>query len=283
MAGTSDHAEELLNNEWHKQGACLLRHTDNQTDKCKYPKNCRKWTIDNRAQFYQRQEFKDDGYKKVRHLRKSEKSLTRTDKKTDEEQIHTRDTTPTKPTPGKDDPNFWDIGGAAVGRRMNFKPSGPAHYPYRHQWHHIIPSATLYNYLLVTQSALVNIQLHFVLMKGEYNLNHGRNVVLLPEEAQVGRLVKFPTHPNNHPEFDVFAKKKLGRQKRELQNALDQAGGDVHKVDPNVAAGIAETIHSISDDIFDEIEAFGRLKPGRELNEIGKFVDEIAKLLNPGR
>jgi hypothetical protein len=276
---SKDHLTELTNNEWHDQGACLLRHKKNQKDKCKYKKLGRNHAATVRQDFYQRAEFKTPAsLAMVSALSPSEKRLTRKDERTGEPRTIPRNTTPTKPS-GSAKPEFWDINERADGRKLNFKASGPGHYPYRHQWHHLIPSAMLYEYLLTGPDGARNIPFHLALMRGKYTIHDGRNIALLPEEAQVGALVKFPTHLGDHPEYDEFAETKLTDQKRRLSSELKKSGDNPHEVDAKASAGIGESLHKVSNDLFKLVEAFGRLSPGRELDAINQFAQRVEAML----
>jgi hypothetical protein len=280
---SKDHVTELTNGEWHDQGACLLRHEKNQKDHCKYKKLGRLHAEKARKDYYQRAEFKlPASLAKVSALSSSSKSLTRKGKQTAAPRPLTRDTTPTKPS-GSSEPDFWDIDERADGRKLNFKASGPGHYPYRHQWHHLIPSEMLYQYLLTGADGARIVPLHLALMRGKYTIHHGPNVVLLPEEEQVGALVQFPTHLGRHPEYDKFAKSRLTDQKQQLQKALKDAGGKPHEVDAKASTGIGESLHRVSNDLFSMVEAFGKLSPGRELNAINQFAQRVEETLAKGK
>jgi len=116
-------------------------------------------------------------------------------------------------------------------------------------------------------------------MRGKYTIHDGRNVVLLPEEEQVGALVKFPTHLGHHPKYDEFAKSRLTDQKRRLMDELKKAGDKPHEVDAKASAGIGESLHDVSNDLFSMVEAFGRMSPGRKPDEINQFAQRLEATL----
>jgi hypothetical protein len=102
--------------------------------------------------------------------------------------------------------------------------------------------------------------------------------VLLPEEAQVGALVKFPTHLGDHRGYDQFAKSKLTGQKQRFQDELEAAGDKPHET-VKAAQKAGESLHEVSDRLFLFVEAFGRLSPGRELEAINQFAKALTAMV----
>ena len=59
----------------------------------------------------------------------------------------------------------------------------------------------------------------------------GHLLEAFPEEGQVGRIVRWPIHPNNHPQYNAYAESKLGRARDRLVSALARSKGKVHEID----------------------------------------------------
>lgn len=249
--------------KFHDAGACIVRHDSERKAHCHYDKKGYAETKANRTAHYNAAPRQYDPAT-ITGLKGTKKKLTVKGK------VHYRTTTPVQQPkdPAKQKKTIWDVDACATGAFPNFKPKARgAHYPYRHQWHHLIPSAAL-------EQGLYHDEFHrkplLCLVVGKYNINEKANIVLLPEEAQVGQIIKWPIHPNNHPHYNDYAKAKLKQARDSLASALDKSKGDVHKVDKKMAENAGKDIDKISSRLYDQLEQWGRAKgAGVEINLIG--------------
>jgi hypothetical protein len=95
-----------------------------------------------------------------------------------------------------------------------------------------------------------------VLMAAKYNLNGERNIALLPQQDRVAAVVKWPSHPNNHPTYDKYAKKKLRSLKEKLAEALKDAK---HRIKKSSAGNVVKFLDSTSERLFKLLDALGRM------------------------
>ena len=208
------HIERLTrNSEYHKsKKACIIRHKSAEEAQCKYARNGYDVT-QGRAKYYNAPRYdpaKVSNLVQQRLVRKSQKNRVVL--------------TPRQQEAGKPVvQDIWD-----VDKHGNFVPAydggDGGHYPYEHNWHHMIANEMLFDELH-DDSLPDPYQLLELLMAGEYNLNSGRNIVLLPKKEPVGLLIRWPIHPNNHSGFDTYAQAKLSWLKGKLMKALERRTG----------------------------------------------------------
>lgn len=82
--------------------------------------------------------------------------------------------------------------------------------PYRWQAHHILPMNCFYGYLDGWHLR--------VLASSTYDINHGSNIIFLPEDADDTKWHKLPHHNTDHPAYD----KRLERDFLKLKDALNK-------------------------------------------------------------
>jgi hypothetical protein len=113
-----------------------------------------------------------------------------------------------------------------------------------------------------------------VLMIGRYNLNGPRNIVLLPQKEEVGSIIRWPIHPNNHPGFDEYAEQKITDLKMRLMKALGNK--KLHEIKPDNVSNIAEDVNKVSDLLFQILE---QMPGGVHINKIKEYGAAIEKRL----
>ncbi|WIG99464.1 AHH domain-containing protein [Myxococcus sp. SDU36] len=102
------------------------------------------------------------------------------------------------------EPGDWDIGGPprAIKRRTFAKGKVriPAGYnftqdtwPYWNNAHHLIPKGTL-DSVIQKQEARVSNMIQKALLKAKYNINHKKNMLLIPQDREVAALLNLPRH-----------------------------------------------------------------------------------------
>lgn len=255
--------------KFHDDGACIVRHERDRKKHCHYDKN----GYDETRTAARMIHYNAKGSPKPRGFAPADISDLKGSRKrrTDKNgKVHYRTTTPEQQKdPSKPNEKIWDVDGSARAGIPNFKPKARgAHYPYRHQWHHLIPSAALEQGLYHDEYRRKPI---LCLVVGKYNINHGKNIVLLPEEAQVGQIVKWPIHPNNHPKYNAYTKEKLKGARDKLAGALKRNDGDVHDMNEKTAARSAADVRRLSQDLYDQLEEWGRKGgAGVEINRIAE-------------
>jgi len=260
---SKQHLTELLNKDLHKDGACVIRHNNAQHPKCRYEKNGFEVTTTGRKADY-----------KVKLARTDVEGLRLRVPK------NVKEPTPARPgvklgkgqaatTLGFDE-DMWNVGAKADGLSENFKPRKMGgrgfHYPYLHNWHHLIASEMLYSMLYSEKHGTRLLQ---VVLVAKYNLNGKENIALLPKQEAVGQLVKWPVHPNSHPGFDEYAEKKLGWLQDQLVGALGK--GTAHEVNPENVGNVKSDLDAISGRLYKIL----RLARSRGIGGHGKHINEI--------
>lgn len=94
----------------------------------------------------------------------------------------------------------------------NFKN---AFTPYNHNHHHILPWASL--------KSLSEMELD-LLQEGEYNLNDGDNMILLPCLFAFGVALKLPDHPHAHRTYNKDVKTIINKVKRAVSEGTEDHG-----------------------------------------------------------
>lgn len=98
----------------------------------------------------------------------------------------------------------WDVGGPEKSiQRKNFKGKGGTikkkhnftqdTWPYWNNAHHLIPKGTL-KALIVNEGSEVGGLIEMGLLKAKYNINHKRNMLLMPQDKEVGAILDMPRH-----------------------------------------------------------------------------------------
>ncbi|MCY1016936.1 AHH domain-containing protein [Pyxidicoccus sp. MSG2] len=102
------------------------------------------------------------------------------------------------------EPGDWDVRGPLKSvRRRTFDKSKvriPAGYnftqdtwPYWNNAHHLIPKGTLEKKILEQEYKVSNI-MQKALLKAKYNVNHKRNMLMIPQDREVAALLNLPRH-----------------------------------------------------------------------------------------
>jgi hypothetical protein len=134
----------------------------------------------------------------------------------------------------------------------NFKT---AYLPYNHNYHHILPFASLkqleYEELIILQEA-------------EYNLNDKWNMIILPCLDTYGFAMQLPAHPYGHTEYNKAVKKIVTKIK---QTVSEKAEG--HQLTPENITKFKDDIVTWQKKQFDKLVEFGKeLTPELNKNQI---------------
>jgi hypothetical protein len=122
----------------------------------------------------------------------------------------------------------WDIGGpvtsitrrSIAGERVTIKATmnfTQDTWPYWNNAHHLIPKGTLKARVLEEESRVSDL-IQQCLLKAKYNINHKKNMLLLPQDREVARILNLPRHLQlqhadgsvrievaNHPVYNLMA------------------------------------------------------------------------------
>jgi hypothetical protein len=116
------------------------------------------------------------------------------------------------------------------GPRSNFLPykrdelgSGWGNwYPYYHEHHHIFTQGTYRDYVIYGTDIDIEDRIK-ITIASEWNINHKSNVIMLPEEIMVARIVQLPAHKYwgqfGHKDYSLSIKDDL----REILNKMNEA------------------------------------------------------------
>jgi hypothetical protein len=135
-----------------------------------------------------------------------------------------------------------------------------AWYPYHHNYHHMIPQGAFHEYVIGKDDK--STERVKAMVMSEWNINKALNVVLLPQETFVARIVGLPAHcpwgVKSHASYSNSLKSKLKQVKAQVDEAADtQACEDAKKA--------AALLDPISRDILEQIK---QMTPGRKLRAL---------------
>ncbi|MCY1046516.1 AHH domain-containing protein [Corallococcus sp. bb12-1] len=124
-------------------------------------------------------------------------------------------------------------------------------YPYLWEAHHILPGSSFY-YEDEVGPCFELWQLRLIL-QGEYNLNHGHNIIPLPDESWAVPIHQTPQHPSDHPVYTQGVMTDLRKIARNLEEARDK--GAPH---PDLKALVFEELQELEDKFWKVLTSLGR-------------------------
>lgn len=170
-----------------------------------------------------------------------------------------------RPRPGQ-----WDLG-----IKRNY-----LHFtkPYWHNAHHLIPNSTLDTAIrdVSTSDPRLYDLIRGGLLKGEYNLNGKKNMIILPMDQVVAEAMQLPRHLRghesgpapeywNHPDYNQIVRTRIRPVMNEYKSLAAQALKD-HPAVPNKLA--ADKLDAVSEEIFGTIRKCGPFIAGKSLDEM---------------
>jgi hypothetical protein len=169
------------------------------------------------------------------------------------------------------DPEAWFIGKPGNRNFVPRKHGGPGfHVPYYHNWHHLIPNGAInehiggYDYESRSRDEDGYKRL-FLLMSSGYNINTKPNIMLLPQESFVGRILRLPVHcpywQKDHIEYSASCVRRLGDISRMLDQAISE--GAEHQLGPEEVATVRLEMRDLSNKLFEIVQS---LKPGQNID-----------------
>lgn len=177
---------------------------------------------------------------------------------------------------------------------QNFKGKKCSMWPWWNNAHHIIPKATLKNAIAAVENpkdwksrlSVKTIITRFLLHE-KYNVNHHKNVIILPMDKEVGKKLGLPRHlileddttleeledrgtPEPTPKFDHVNYNKLANGRlvtimNKFKSAAKKAAGGEACVTKEMNAA-KEMLETLSDDLHSAILAQGALKKGNPIS-----------------
>jgi len=152
-------------------------------------------------------------------------------------------------------------------------------WPYWHNAHHMI-SKSLFNNL-ISESGVAHI-MRPALLKAKYNINHKINMIILPQDREVAKILNLPRHlvlkevgrqPEyaDHPMYTRKVRIKLEKIVNSYAKAVREANkGKPHgKVRPDLDK---KKLEELSKSCYSTILNFGKLNGGAPLDDIPAIV-----------
>ncbi|GHG88750.1 AHH domain-containing protein [Comamonas sp. JC664] len=123
------------------------------------------------------------------------------------------------------------------------KPALQKH-PYAWEAHHILPGSAFY-YELKDGPAFTYRQLRLIL-QSEYNLNHGHNIIMLPDQAWAVPVHALLQHPGDHPNYTQQVMADMKKISKKLQKDID-----AQKEHKALATDIFTQLKNLEEDYWD--------------------------------
>ncbi|WP_342377436.1 AHH domain-containing protein [Myxococcus stipitatus] len=102
-------------------------------------------------------------------------------------------------------------------------------WPYAWEAHHMLPGSAFYYVTKkreVESPSFTYQQLRLIL-QSDYNINHGHNIINLPDESWAVPVHALIQHPGDHPQYTQLVMEEMRAISRDLQEVIDQ--GESHK------------------------------------------------------
>lgn len=110
--------------------------------------------------------------------------------------------------------------------RKNEKKGGYGKwYPYFHEHHHILPQGAYRDYVIYATDEDIDDRIKISVTSG-WNINDKPNMIMLPEEVMVGRIIQLPAHKFwgefGHEDYSKSIKDDLREVQQKMQKAVDE-------------------------------------------------------------
>ncbi len=106
------------------------------------------------------------------------------------------------------------------GHKTNFNPTYTQQFPYRWQAHHLLPGSAFY-YEMDGKPVFSFLQLRLILQT-DYNINHGHNLILLPQENWACPVHTLVSHLGDHESYTTMVMNSLKKRAKEIQKKIDE-------------------------------------------------------------
>jgi len=124
-------------------------------------------------------------------------------------------------------------------------------YPYAWEAHHILPGSAFY-YELEDGPVFTYQQLRLIL-QSEYNLNHGHNIIMLPDQAWAVPVHALLQHPGDHPNYTQQVMRQMKVIAKKLQKEIDS-----QKDHKSLVTEIFNRLKEIEEDYWDMLVGLSR-------------------------
>ena len=162
----------------------------------------------------------------------------------------------------------WDV--TADG--MNYRTT--CNRPYWHEAHHIIPNGALHDAILSVGKGTglegeIAAKIRDGLLQAGYNLNHKRNMMILPIEKQISDAICLPIHVDRskaanlrHTSYSAHVQQRLNEIFAPVKSKVDPSKHEI----PNLEDTKTE-LEMLSDTLRTDIKGAGRRAPGTFLED----------------
>ncbi|RKG72082.1 AHH domain-containing protein [Corallococcus terminator] len=279
MAQSAEHITQMTKNDLHDKGACILRHESaRKSSPCDYQWNGYQLSKTAARSGMYNKPLRRSWIDRDKADRDIFEAATRKEKRSGETSgefgLRLRDFVKKYRLSVRytsrvleRDPKAWFIGEPTHPKNfvpMAHDPEGGMHRPYYHNWHHMIPNGAINEYIGGGPDGAKRL---FLLMTSLYNMNCGQNIVLLPKESFVGRVLGLPIHcpygQMSHPTYSQACEKHLRRIAAQLKKVL--ASGNPHKLNDENVTQIKKAMNLLSDKLLATLKA---MPPGVSLDEL---------------
>jgi|GEM_PF-1288951 len=147
-------------------------------------------------------------------------------------------------------------------KKKKGKTAGNA-YPYGWNGHHMIPCGAFYQGQKksgMIKSVLTDDQYALLLMS-DYDVNHGQNVIPLPNKPFYQGIHDQVAHPSSHDNYTKLVQKGIKR----LSEKLDELSDDAKKPHPEISVKVAETLAGFENRLWKLLIKLGKEEVDKKL------------------
>lgn len=119
--------------------------------------------------------------------------------------------------------------------------------PYANQAHHLLPEE-IFN----SDTSMISDDFMSLLMKIPYDIDHGENIIFLPEGLDNCPIHKLPTHCGSHPSYNQHVLEDINL----LQNIVHLFSQDIRECNATICIGLLNGIIRLQNDYWDLITNF---------------------------
>lgn len=135
-----------------------------------------------------------------------------------------------------------------------------AWYPYHHNYHHLIPQGALQEYVCGNDDKTK--RRVEILCSSKWNINGQDNVVLLPQENAVSKIVELPAHCPWGLKKHAAYSKSMEDMLKDVKQKLDSA---IRREDCARTKAVAVELRAVSKRILEQVKA---MRKGRQIGRV---------------
>lgn len=137
------------------------------------------------------------------------------------------------------------------GHKTSFNPTYTQQFPYPWQAHHLLPGSAFY-YEMDGEPVFSFQQLRLILQT-DYNINHGHNLILLPEQNWACPVHTLVSHLGDHESYTTMVMNSLKKRAKEIQEKIDE--GMPHE---SVKIDLFEALKQLEERVWKVVVALSR-------------------------